>query len=195
MNTTSRNACEKKIGLKEALEIWASTAKADGDHIDQSRLEVLASEGGMASALPHEMEHLSLCPVCMESWNRLVQAASSGEEDSTVSLDHIETAPDFSMDYCMMQAAASPQAHAVEMVSASGDFTVSILPDMEEEESVMVTLQVAPDRLPKYEGKEAVVRDYFGDVLFQRPITGGRAAALLEEADFKRLQLLSITTK
>ncbi len=195
MNTTSRNVCEKKIGLKKALEIWHDSAEPEGQHLSDSQIVAMAQDGGMATAHPDEKEHLSLCPHCLERWNKAVQAASSSSQEDIPDLSHIHLEPEVAVDYCMMQAAASPQAHAIEMVSASGDFTVSILPDMEEKKTVMVTLRVSPDRMEKYEGKEAVVRDYFGNVLFQRPISGGRAAALLKEADLKQLQLLSIITK
>lgn len=201
MSTTSRTACDRPISLHRVLEEWSRWAEGQGDHIDDARLEVLAQKGGMVHALPHEADHLSLCPRCLERWNRLVQrdrascGAGAGAEGAPVaSLDHCALGGEMALDYCMVQAAASSLSAPVEMESASGDFTVSVLPDMEGT-GHLVTLQVAPAARERYEGREAVVRDFYGNILFKRAIVAGRAAARVEGVSFARLKLLSIITK
>ena len=61
--------------LQSCLRVWkenytdkTTSGGSDISHLSDHEIYPLAEDGGMQRADPGVIEHLSICPVCMEKW-------------------------------------------------------------------------------------------------------------------------------
>lgn len=59
---------EQFIEIKQALEIWADNCFEILPHISMERLYQMSMVKGLKNADKSEIEHLSLCPECLSTW-------------------------------------------------------------------------------------------------------------------------------
>jgi len=157
----------------------------DTNHLTDEDLYGLAQDGGMDRADSEAVEHLSRCPVCMEKWADWREAISSSGEDDT------ETVP--CMTFGLLKAAAAHHMEPLRSYSSCGRFSLGILPETDDPDWCLLTLDVVDEAGIGFEGDHVVIRDRMGHVLMKGKIHQGRLAHRLEyvsEMDFSTWTLV-----
>ena len=161
--------------LQPYLRIWKNiytekmkTDPYDIPHILEEDIYKMVEDGGMVKADPEAIEHLSLCPVCMDNWVGWREAISvleqgGGEEQSI-------------MSYGIVEAAATHDIkEAINYHSACGRFTLTLSPPLDSEEEWLVTLRAVDDHI-SFEGMYIEIRDRNGVLLLEGRLVNGRLA-------------------
>ena len=161
--------------LQPYLRIWKNiyTEKIkigpyDIPHILEEDIYKMAEDGGMEVADPKAIEHLSLCPVCMDNWVGWREAVSvlepGGAEEESI------------MSYGLVEAAATYDIkEAINYHSACGRFTLTLSPPLDSEEEWLVTLRAVDDHI-SFEGVYIEIRDRNGVLLLEGKLVNGRLA-------------------
>lgn len=179
--------------LESCLLMWKDvyskpreTTEGVGMHLSMEDLYRMAEPGGMAKAGEEAMEHLSLCPACLEEWASWRRAITILEDLKREEAEPEESVPDFA--YGMREAAATGRPdEPVSIRSRCGRFVLGILPKVNDPEKGMVTLEAVADEEISVEGKSVMLRDRNGLLLLEGTLRNGRLARLCE--DLSRIDL------
>lgn len=173
--------------LHRALTAWMEGSDGGrldlpSGHLDEAVLYRLSQPGGLDAAAEAELDHLSLCPVCLAAWNEWLDTEEiiDGDGDERVE-------PTCSVGF-LKAAAASLYQGPLSLVSSCGRFELSVYPELREHGRGLVTLEVlGADEV--HERGFCVVRDGVGTVILQGSIEDGRLAGRIDD-----LSLLDLKT-
>lgn len=176
----------KENTLEAYLEIWKGARSAQlvpdagkGGHIPLPGLYRMAGEGGIDGASDAEVDHLSLCPDCLARWARWRQAICEAE-----ALDgaEAEAADGPAVLTCGFREAAASwgPGEPVTMRSGCGRFILGLLPQVDDPDKGLVTLEAAADGTLSVEGRRFIVRDRNGVVILDGRLRQGRLARTCE---------------
>ena len=170
-------------GLKEWRKTSVGMEDADPaeGHLAVETLYLMATAGGMAIAAAADIEHLSLCPQCMQGWADWRRAISEdvAEDFETLDLPLIMTGG-------MLLREAAATAKMVEPVSTNsvcGRLKLSLLPRRDDPSWGMVTLEVSKGHERMFEGRNVTVRDYKKRTLLKGTIQQNRLARRIDRMD------------
>jgi hypothetical protein len=172
--------------LEQCLQIWkevrvdATEQSAEPvSHIPMHALYRMAGPGGIEKSSDEEVDHLSLCPECLDkwvSWRLAIHDAmelnrpEAGEEDASMI---------FSCG--LREAAASLGAsEPLTMRSSCGRFILGLLPQVDDPDRGLVTLEAAAEGSMSVEGRRFIVRDRNGFVVLDGKLYHGRLARTCE---------------
>ena len=132
-------------GLASSLQIWKEVypvlteedREAD-DHLPMEALYNMAGPGGIEKADDKALNHLSLCPICLEEWASWRRALRAVAELDRPEADEDETIP--VMAFGMREAAATAKPdEPINIRSSCGRFIFGLLPQLDNPEKGMVT--------------------------------------------------------
>lgn len=160
--------------LQQRLKIWQEHFIPEdhnqGEHLSDEVLYQLATAGSIDHADQEALEHLSLCPICLDKWSNWQIAISITEKKQQHSEDEF-------ISYGMLEAAASAgPVQPLNMPSHCGSFCLGLFPNIENPEAGLLTLEVTGHTTEGYEGRRVTVRDKKGIILIDGPIHEGRIA-------------------
>ena len=173
--------------LEGSLKIWkesrlahTETGATPGDHLSEEMLYRMARPGGIEKSSDDEVDHLSLCPACLErwaSWRRAIRAVEelekgNGEEEEASALIA-----------CGLREAAASLAsqEPISMRSSCGRFILGLLPRVDNPDKGLVTIEAAADGAMSVEGRHFTVRDRNGRVVLEGRLHHGRLARTCEK--------------
>ena len=180
--------------LRAALRIWDSeksvpqTESQIGPHLTGEELYKMASDGGIAQADESKIKHLSFCTSCLHGWSEWRKAISALEETSA------EDESTAVMTHMFLEAAATPSpAEPLNVLSACGRFSLGLLPDDENPDKAMVTVDVAAGDVSYYDGWHISVSDKNQQILLDGDLFDGRLARICEnigDYDFSEIKIV-----
>ena len=184
---------EDLLLLRKGLKIWRETALktaiSSDDHLTPKQLEAMKEHGGITGADDAWVEHLSLCPLCLDRFSALL-----AEKNEPPPLPDASAADDYIMAIGELQAADEEKRTALpEISTACRRFTLGIYPDRDNPDNGMLTVEVGRDLHDAVEGKKVTVRDKEGRVLLSATFHDGKVARLckgLREADLNAWTIL-----
>ncbi len=172
--------------LDQGLRIWKEEGRLpppasrypDG-HIPMETLYRMAGSGGIDASDDAAVHHLSLCPDCLETWASWRQAVTAVEElDSNEAVDAETSQP---VVYGLRQAAASFESREpFSLRSSCGKFVLGVLPQVDNPDRGLVTIEAAAEGEMPVEGRHFMVRDRNGRVVLQGRLHHGRLARTCE---------------
>ncbi|MBC8466810.1 MAG: hypothetical protein H8D55_03115 [Deltaproteobacteria bacterium] len=173
--------------LVPSLQIWkevySNRTERDGEmgeHLPMEALYNMAGPGGIEKADDKALNHLSLCPVCLEEWASWRNALTAVDELDRPEADKDETIP--VMAYGMREAAATAKPdEPISIRSSCGRFIFGLLPQLDNLEKGMVTLEAVADGDMAVEGRYVTVRDRNGLVVLEGRLRHGRLARICEK--------------
>ena len=174
-------------GLASSLQIWKEVysvlteedREAD-DHLPMEALYRMAGPGGIEKEGDEALNHLSLCPVCLEEWASWRRALTTVDELDRPEASEDETIP--VMAYGMREAAATAKPEEpINIRSSCGRFIFGLLPQLDNLEKGMVTLEAVADGDMTVEGRYVTVRDRNGLVVLEGRLRHGRLARTCEK--------------
>lgn len=145
---------ENSITSRQLFQAWKKYGGGQADHLSTQRLYQMSLDQGLENAQPWEVEHLSLCPHCIDKWEAFCLISQDGipqeyEESGLVGWGEVK-------------AASTGLREPVSLPSQCKRFTLGIFPDMEQPDSGMVVLEITSDAFQDYEGKKVIVKDSMG---------------------------------
>jgi hypothetical protein len=147
----------------------------DNVHLSEKALYQMALSGGIKTADPKDVAHLSLCPLCLNQWANFRKSISDIEDAMGYEEQRF-------VSWGMLEAAATDKPiEAVRLKSACGKFFLGLLPQVGNPESGMITLELESKTALELEGHRAVVRDHEGRILLEGAICQGRLARRIEK--------------
>jgi len=173
--------------LASSLRIWKEVYSArttrDGeidDHLSMEALYSMAGPGGIEKEGDEALNHLSLCPICLEEWALWRRALTTVDELDRPEASEDETIP--VMAYGMREAAATAKPEEpINIRSSCGRFIFGLLPQLDNPERGMVTLEAVADGDMTVEGRYVTVRDRNGLVVLEGRLHHGRLARTCEK--------------
>ena len=173
--------------LQPFLQIWKDIYPArtepdvaGGGHLSIEALYRMAGSGGIERSGDEAVNHLSLCPECLEKWASWRRALTAVDE-----LERPETAEEQEapvMAYGLREAAATAKPEEpVSMRSSCGRFILGLLPRVDNSDKGMVTIEAAADGKMSVEGRHFTVRDRNGLVVLEGRLRHGRLARTCEK--------------
>jgi len=179
MNTENEFASTLQIWK----EVYSNRTERDGEmgeHLPMEVLYSMAGPGGVERAEDKVLNHLSLCPVCLEEWASWRNALTAVDELDRPEADKDETIP--VMAYGMREAAATAKPdEPLSIRSSCGRFIFGLLPQLDNPEKGMVTLEAVADGDMAVEGRYVTVRDRNGLVVLEGRLRHGRLARTCEK--------------
>ena len=164
-------------------EVYSDRTTGDGeigDHLPMKALYAMAGPGGIEKAGDKALNHLSLCPICLEEWASWCRARRAVDE-----LDRSEASEDGTipvMAYGMREAAATDKPEEpISIRSSCGRFIFGLLPQLDNLEKGMVTLEAVAEGDMAVEGRYVTVRDRNGLVVLEGRLRHGRLARTCEK--------------
>jgi len=176
----------KQINSKEALKIWAEYSPLPKDHISAQKLYQFSLEGGLQKANKYEINHLSLCPQCLNAWKTLCDFSGSKQAD-----DYDEKGNQDILSFGILQAASSGFVEPVYIKSECGKFMLGIFPEVDNPKKAMIVLETVDDE-KIYQGMTASVMDAKSNIIMDARIKHGRAAVKADNLDAIDLSTWSI---
>jgi hypothetical protein len=173
--------------LASSLQTWKEVypVRTEGDrgadvHLDMEDLYSMAGPGGIEKADDKALNHLSLCPICLEEWASWFRALRAVDELDRPEASEDETIP--VMAYGMREAAATAKPEEpISIRSSCGRFIFGLLPQLDNLEKGMVTLEAVADGDMAVEGRYVTVRDRNGLVILEGRLRHGRLARICEK--------------
>ena len=173
--------------LASSLRIWKEVYSArttrDGeidDHLSMEALYSMAGPGGIEKEGDEALNHLSLCPICLKEWASWRRALTAVDELDRPEAIEDETIP--VMAYGMREAAATAKPdEPINIRSSCGRFIFGLLPQLDNLEKGMVTLEAVADGDMTVEGRYVTVRDRNGLVVLEGRLRHGRLARTCEK--------------
>jgi len=181
--------------LRFALRIWESEkAKQQTEesgiesHLSSEELFRLSQGGGIDQADAEKIAHLSTCASCRQEWAEWRKAISVTADDSA------EDESEAIMTHMYLEAAATPSpAEPLNVLSACGRFSLGLLPDDENPDKAMVTVDVAAGDVSEYDGWHISVSDKNQRILLEGDLFDGRLARICEnirDYDFSEIKIV-----
>jgi hypothetical protein len=172
--------------LEQCLQIWKGIRAAapaqsagPGDHIPMEALYRMAGPDGVEKSSHEEVDHLSLCPDCLDKWASWRRAIHDVEELERPGADEEDASTILS--YGLREAAASLGAsEPLTMKSSCGRFILGLLPQVDDPDKGLVTLEAAAEGSMSVEGRRFIVRDRNGVVVLDGKLHHGRLARTCE---------------
>jgi hypothetical protein len=169
----------KNNALEICLQTWQLVYMklnlAEKKHLSEKVLCQMAFSGGVKEADPKDLAHLSLCPECLNEWAKFRQSISDIEDSAGYEEQRLVT-------WGMLEAAAADKSvEAVRLTSTCGRFFLGLLPQMDNPENGMITLELKSNTASELEGHKATVIDYKGRVLLEGVLCQGRLARRIEK--------------
>lgn len=167
-----------KTTIKKALKTWADhcpTAE-DRDHLDMARIYQLSRPNGMAHAEAYEMDHLSMCPMCMDKW-----AACAALSDFETADGYEAESGKTIMSCGFLEAAATEFKEPLFLKSSCRRFILGLLPELGEPAKGMAVLEAVSEKEQAFEGMEASVQDAGGIRILKGALRHGRAATRVDD--------------
>ncbi len=169
-------AMGKDETIMKAMQIWQSQPEGvvhgtpGGVHLKSDALYRLAECSGLKEASEQELEHLSLCPICLAAWVEW--------QESLQILKMTDSGPAVMMTYGLLKAAASTEwKEPQQLESACGRFLLTVFPELDSPGRGLITLELkAQEQDTAVEGQRLVVRDAEGMVLLAGTLRDGRLA-------------------
>jgi hypothetical protein len=139
----------------------------------------MAEPGGIEKCPKEEVNHLSLCPLCLKQWadwRKAISAVADLEEGNDPQEEEAS-----SMTYGLLKAAATDKPKGpISLRSICGKFLLNLLPRVDDPEKGMVTLETTGPEDASLEGRHVTVRDGKGLVFLEGTLRHGRLARLCE---------------
>ena len=177
---------ETQNNLESCLQIWKEVYSGPtkpngetGDHLSMETLYRMSQPGGIEGSAAEAVTHLSLCPTCLEEWASWRSALAAVE---ALENDPPEEAAHFGITaYGMREAAATAKpGEPMNLRSSCGRFILGLLPQLDNPEKGMATLEAVSDGNITIEGT-VTVRDRNGLVVLEGRLQGGRLARTCEK--------------
>ena len=169
--------------LQSWKEVYQARTDADreaNDHLPMEALYRMAGPGGIEKEGDEALNHLSLCPVCLQEWASWRRALTTVDELDRPEESEDETIP--VMAYGMREAAATAKPEEpINIRSSCGRFIFGLLPQLDNLEKGMVTLEAVTDGDMTVEGRYVTVRDRNGLVVLEGRLRHGRLARTCEK--------------
>ena len=178
---------ETENKLASSLQIWKEVYSArttrDGEigpHLSMEELYRMARPTGIEGSGAEAVNHLSLCPACLKEWASWRSALTEVDELDRPEASEDETIP--VMAYGMQEAAATDKPEEpISIRSSCGRFIFGLLPQLDNPEKGMVTLEAVADGDMTVEGRYVTVRDRNGLVVLEGRLRHGRLARTCEK--------------
>ena len=172
---------QNEMNLNTCLQAWNDVYFDDpafeGDHLASDMLYRMAGPGGIYGSSQYEVEHLSLCPKCLDEWASWRRALSVIEESD----QGLEDDYTF-MSYGILKAAATKGLKdPISVLSECGRFTLGIFPQIDDPAKAMITLEIAENDTTLFEDRTTVVKDRNGLLLLKGKVQNGRLARRFED--------------
>jgi hypothetical protein len=172
--------------LEQCLQIWKGVRAAapaqsagPGDHIPMEALYRMAGPGGIEKSSHEEVDHLSLCPDCLDKWASWRCAIHDVEELDRPETDEEDASTILSCG--LREAAASfRSSEPLTIRSSCGRFILGLLPQVDDSNKGLVTLEAAAEGSMSVEGRRFIVRDRNGVVVLDGTLHHGRLAKTCE---------------
>lgn len=179
---------DNEITIKDALNIWAAENKTDTPHLTRSQLFACSLPDGLKDADEELVDHLSLCPECLETWKMF------SDINTAPAADEYETRI---VAFGMSKAAAPKDIDRTkprEFTSEEHDFRLTILPDPENPDTATLAVDVKnSEDIEKYQNKTILLRDKNNTIFFSQTLRRGRAAQESDMIDDLDLSIWSVS--
>lgn len=160
---------------KEVQSVPSERGTGQGDHLSMEMLYRMAGPGGIEKSSTDEVDHLSLCSECLEKWASWRRAITVVAEFEKINAGEENAFP--LITYGLREAAASlASREPVSMRSSCGKFVLSLLPQVDNPDKGLVTIEAAADGTMSVEGRHFIVRDRNGIVVLEGKLHHGRLA-------------------
>ncbi len=174
------------IPFHESLRHWkevytpgAENKGETGPHLSYVEIYGMAELGGIEKSHKEAIEHLSLCPQCLNKWAEWRKAISAVTDLETD--EGYERNASSQMSYGLLKAAATEGPKGpLSLRSACGRFALNLLPQMDNPEKGMLTLETVGSAEADLEGRRVLLRDAKGLVILEGKLRHGRLARLCE---------------
>jgi len=176
----------RQISTREALKVWAKYSPLPKNHIGARRLYQFSLENGLQKADKEEINHLSLCPQCLDAWKTFCDLITSNRAD-----DYDEKDEGSILSFGVLQAASSGFTKPVYIKSDCERFMLGIFPETSNLKKAMIVLETVEDGKP-YQGMIAQVKDAEGITILDAKIKHGRAAVKTDNLDIIDLSTWSV---
>lgn len=177
---------DKNALLNRYIPMWYEHQKFAlhaAEHLQEGLLFAMALRGGLATADPSWVNHLSLCPVCMDKWNEICNILDSEEEF---------TGREVVLGTGTLKAASGDRMEKLKLNSECGMFTLTIFPSRKDNGGTVV-LNITNRFAGRFEGRTATVCDAVGEMIIQGAIREGslaRKVKQIEKFDFKEWNVI-----
>ncbi len=165
----------KKIKMTQAFEIWKDHSVHNQDHLSMQRLYELSLSDGLRNAHDYEIDHLSLCPLCLDNWEAFCAVTESFSAD-----DYDEEHTIMSCGF--LKAASTGFTEPVYIKSDCKKFMLGIFPDIDNPQKGMAVLETIEEER-SCDDMNASVMDARGQIILKNIIKHGRAASKIEHLD------------
>ncbi|MBW2215602.1 MAG: hypothetical protein JRF34_00160 [Deltaproteobacteria bacterium] len=174
------------ISFHDCLRHWkdvhtpgAENKDAKGVHLSSEDIYRMAEPEGIEKSPRETIEHLSLCPRCLSKWAEWLKAINAVADLEVDEGYERNASPQ--MSYGLLKAAATEgPKDPLSLRSACGRFALNLLPQMDNPEKGMVTLETAGSAEADLEGCRILLRDANGLVILEGKLRHGRLARLCE---------------
>lgn len=123
------------------------------EHLNSHILNRLAEDGGLNKAPENIIDHLSSCQHCMQRWGNLRQAVEASRERANIEKY-------YKVSYGVLKAAASgPATGPLRLTSQCGQYTLSVLPQINDQNRGLITLETTEHNGKSADGHHVTVWD------------------------------------
>ncbi len=176
----------RQISIREALKTWAKYLPLPKNHISKQKLYMFSLENGLQKADKDEINHLSLCPQCLDAWKTFCDLSTSTRAD-----DYDEKGGGSILSFGTLQAASSGFTKPVYIKSDCERFMLGIFPETGNLKKAMIVLETVDDE-KLYQEMTAQVKDAEGITILDAKIKHGRAAVKTDNLDIINLSTWSV---
>ena len=176
----------RQISTQEALTTWAKYSPALKNHILEQRLYLFSLANGLQEADKDEINHLSLCPQCLNIWKTFCDLSASTRAD-----DYDTKGSESILSFGVLQAASSEFTKPVYIKSDCERFMLGIFPETGNLKKAMIVLETVGDE-KIYHEMTSLVKDAEGLTILDAKIKHGRAAVKIDNLDIINLSTWSV---
>lgn len=165
----------RSIEIKKALEIWADNCFEKLPHLSMEKLYQLSLPGGMQNVDKSDIEHLSLCPICLSNW----ETCASMHD---ISADEYEKdQEDVVLGWGFLEAASDGFVKPLYMKSSCKRFMLGIFPEINNLKRGMAVIEVLSDKDENLEGMIVSVQDAAENKIISGKIKLKRTATKIKD--------------
>jgi len=179
--------------LERHITVWYHHKKSmpiDEFHLSDVNLFSMAMPGGLALAEADMLNHLSLCPLCLDRWDELsailgVERADDPDENDII------------LGQGFLKTGSGGTLERLRMMSKCSRFIFSIFPSKNENSGTAV-FEAAQDAGKSFEDIIATVCDARGNVIIHGPVRKGTLARKvfdLDKFDLKQWSVIMVVPK